>query len=383
MTRRELTLAALTFALAACRQDATAPTVRGTEPDPDAGASVSPASNTYAFTTIVDSNRDGFDPSTFGCPALNDPGSVAVRAERPNGATGIYRGRGGPLTTIVEDGGQIYDFIGRHPSINNLGDVSFAASLDAGGEAILRGRGGQLTTIAQTQPGPFNFFGFDTSVNDQGNVAFKAELDTFDEGLFFGSGGAVTTVYLASTSQFSGTDTGPAINNAGQIAFEERLDNGRQGMFRWNPGSFTTIATDAAALIGFFDGVPALSENGLVAFHAFDDLGSDEGIGRGSGGRPVPVVTSRGPFATFDFNGPSVNDSARVAFTATLDSGVQGVFAGTDPVLDRVIATGDSLAGSTVTNLISCREALNNRGQVAFQAQLADGRTLVVRATPL
>jgi PEP-CTERM motif len=73
-----------------------------------------------------------------------------------------------------------------------------------------------------------------------------------------------------------------------------------------------------------------------------------------------------------------------VAFLATLDAGGVGVFTGSHPVGDLVIATGDSLFGSPVTSLASFSpDGLNDIGQVAFGATLADGRQVIVRADPV
>jgi hypothetical protein len=79
-----------------------------------------------------------------------------------------------------------------------------------------------------------------------------------------------------------------------------------------------------------------------------------------------------------------------VAFHATLDDfSTSGIFVGPDPVEDRVIATGDTLDGSTVQNLTFCEEGLSGSGELAFVAQLEDPdtpegfRTAVFRATPL
>jgi hypothetical protein len=53
-----------------------------------------------------------------------------------------------------------------------------------------------------------------------------------------------------------------------------------------------------------------------------------------------------------------------------------------------VIATGDTLDGSTVQNLTFCEEGLSDSGELAFVAQLDDPeapegfRTAVFRATP-
>jgi hypothetical protein len=351
-------------------------------PAPSLDASAGIAANGYTFTRIVDSRRQAFDPFGFGCPAINDAGAVAFRGRRASGIEGIFRGAGGTITRIAQDTDERFDFFGRNPSINDLGDVSFAAGLTTG-EGIVRGRGGAPPTIiARTEPGPFNFFGFDTWVNDAGDVAFKAELDDFDEGLFVGrggAGGAVTTIYLASTSQFQGTDVGPAINDRGEIAFHEDLDDFTSGIFLWTGGSFVTIATDAGPLGGF--DAPSISDAGEVAFGAFLDDGSSA-ILKGSGGPLTPVADTNGPFAFFDFGGPSINASGVVAFTATHDDGWQGIFTGPDPAADRVIRTGERLAASRVTNLVFCRQGLNNAGQLAFAAQLADGRTVIARANP-
>ena len=61
---------------------------------------------------------------------------------------------------------------------------------------------------------------------------------------------------------------------------------------------------------------------------------------------------------------------------------------GSDPVADRVIATGDTRDGSIVQNLTFCEEGLSDSGELAFVAQLEDQnspdgfRVAVFRATP-
>jgi hypothetical protein len=69
-----------------------------------------------------------------------------------------------------------------------------------------------------------------------------------------------------------------------------------------------------------------------------------------------------------------------VAFLANLRGGGSGIFLG--PEAEEVIATGDPLLGSTVTGLSFFRDGLNDAGQVAFLATLADGRRVIVRADP-
>ncbi|HEY9379161.1 MAG TPA: choice-of-anchor tandem repeat NxxGxxAF-containing protein [Jiangellaceae bacterium] len=354
----------------------------------------------YTFVEVADSVADGFDPNNFGCAAINARGDVAFRTGRLaddgfNTVDGIYRidARTGQLTTIAENERR-FTFIGVNPSLNDSGQVSFAASLERGGEAIFRGRGDGLTTIATTRNAPFNFFGFDTSINNAGVVAFKAELDEefgFDEGLFSGRGGRATTHYLASTSQFAGVDSRPSINNLGAIAFQETLDaDFTNGVFVTAGASFTTIAlADPESSVG----VPVLNDQGVVAFEtSFVDEATQEfvtAIVTGTGGPLTTVADTTGPFAFFGFRPPSLNSSGDVAFLATLDdASTTGIFTGPDADTDRVIATGDVLAGAIVQNLVFCEEGLSDTGQLAFVATLEDPttpegfRVAVFRAVP-
>jgi hypothetical protein len=97
------------------------------------------------------------------------------------------------------------------------------------------------------------------------------------------------------------------------------------------------------------------------------------------------IADNTGPFRTFGSGLPAINDAGTVAFLASLDEGGSGIFTGPNPVTDKVIATGDSLFGSTVTSLGFNRfssKGLNNAGQLTFFAQLADGSSGIFRADP-
>jgi hypothetical protein len=368
----------------------------------DARAQTAPQ---YTFTKVADSVEDGFDPFSFGCAAINTPGDIAFKAGRlaPDGFNtidGIYRANAdGTLTTIAEDRKR-FQTIGFNPSINDTGQVSFAARLDAEDkqtgdniEAILRGDGKKLTTIASTAD-EFAFFGFDTSINNSGEVAFTAELDNGDEGLFSGSGskkGGVTTHYLTSTSQFDGSDSRPAINNIGDIAFVESIDSAR-GIFVGQEGDFTEIVAPDPSDPSIGYGTPMLNDAGTAAFQrSLTDEATQEFVEQivtGNGGPLTVVADTRDEFAFFGFRPPSINNDGEVAFHATLDDGTSGIFVGSDPVADRVIATGDTLDGSIVQNLVFCEEGLSDSGELAFVATLEDAATpegfriAVFRATP-
>jgi hypothetical protein len=363
----------------------------------------------YTFTKVADSLRDDFDPNNFTCASINDRGDIAFRAGRTsadglNSFDGIYRANAdGTITTIAEDPRRKrFGFLGNFPSMNDLGQVSFAANLAPDSHrAILRGDGKKLVTIATTAK-QFNFFGFGTSVNDRGEVAFKAELDPefeFDEGLFSGSGGKLTTHYRASTAvsldgelvRFGGNDSRPSINDAGDIAFDESVQrNFDGGIFVGQEGAFRTIAapgTDGSRSVG----EPTLNDDGTAAFEtSFFDENEQfvTAIVTGSGGPLTTVADTTGPFGSFGFRPPSINDREEVAYLAFLDDfQTSGIFVGPEATADRVIATGDQLDGAIVSNLTFCEEGLSNTGELAFIATLdeLDGsgfRTAVFRATP-
>jgi hypothetical protein len=210
------------------------------------------------------------------------------------------------------------------PSINNLGMVGFAT-----GDAIFVGTGGPPTVIATT----VSLQGLgDPIINDQGTVAFIAGLSGGGQGIFTGSGGPLTLI--ADTSgPFLGFSVFPVINSLGTVAFEAATNAGVRGIFTTADGSFTAM------------------------------------------------VDSSGPFSSFGFL--SISNLGAVAFQAVLDTGVEGIFTGPDSVNDKVIAIGDPLFGSAVTGLSFFREGLNDMGQVAFRATLADGRQVVVQANPV
>ncbi len=339
----------------------------------------------YTFTTIADS-RDSFNSfSSFPRPAINNKGTVAFTAELDAGGNGIFIGNGRATTRIANTSGP-FSFVYSDFSINDEGTVVFTANLDSGGIGIFISSGGATTMIADSS-GSFTSV-FSPSINNDGTVAFQAFLDTGGEGIFTSSGKAITTI--TETRDPFVRFFGPAINDRGTVAFGTLLvlNSEGDGIFTNSGGSITNIAKDN----GFFDfgtlysAFPSINNEGTVAFGAIHTRGA--GIFTGNGETTTATVASTStssPFflSGFDFS-PSINNSRTVAFLANLftEPGVVGIFTETNGVVDKVIATGDPLLGSTVTNLGFFREGLNDAGQVAFYASLADGTQGIFRADP-
>src|SRR5919199_350752 len=287
----------------------------------------------FTFTKIAQSSSSFGD---VGGGPINDSGTVAfVRGG------GLFTSNGNSLTTIVSPDPSVFSgFNGL--AINNSGTVAFGAfPLFPSRDSIFIGNGSYLTRIAEV--GSFFYaFGFPPSINNSGTVAIQATLDDENQGIFLSKDGSFTTV--ADTSGFlAGGFTNLGINNNDTVIFEAGLDNGFEGLFTSDRGLITTIADTS------------------------------------------------GPFSRF-LNNPAINDNGEIVFSAYLDGLPQnvnshGIFLGPDPVADKVIAVGDSLFGSTVTNLFLSSDGLNNSGQIAFLADLTDSNSnttrFVLRADPV
>ncbi|MEI2583467.1 calcium-binding protein [Scytonema sp. PRP1] len=328
----------------------------------------------YGFTKIADTSGPFKSFTNYPRPAINNTGTVAFAAELDAGGNGIFIGNGKATTTIADTNGP-FSFVYSDFSFNNQGTVTFAANVDAGGIGIFVGNGEATSTIADTS-GSFSSV-FSPSINDKGTVAFQALLDTSGESVFTGNGGALTPIVGTSDNfvRFSSSD----INAEGTVVYRTlQPSNGTVSLSTYSNGVITTVVDNSGSFSSFGDlylDNPSLNDAGTVAFGANLD-GGGSGIFTKNDGVITTIADTTGSFARFNFN-PSINNSGDVAFLASLDADIrgEGIFTGSDPIADKVIATGDSLFGSTVTNLEFFGEELNDVGQIAFYASLANGTT--------
>jgi hypothetical protein len=369
----------------------------------------------YDFTTVLDSQRDGLEATR--CAAINTSGTIAVQVR--DTALGISKyvtkRNASDAPVVIADTQRVADFptlcdngfpsFFADPSINELGEVAFQANPrrlttrpECGSaqhlqrrQGVFIGTGGPLTTIAHSINPPggdfiSEFLVADQSVNSFGRVAFVPELDNGDSGLFVGSReGTFQTRFLDSQGVFDTPSSRVSLNELGQIAFED------SGIFLSNPnGTFTSIVENSSGLAA---GDPSLNNLGRVAFQGSRFVGDEQilGIFTGRGGPITTVVDSTGPYASFQE--PSLNDLGDVVFTADLDEfgrdgrQIQGVFTGPNPRTDKVLQAGDRYEGVRVTSIVTCSEALNNRGQIVMTVQSENPttfevRTFIVKATP-
>lgn len=325
----------------------------------------------FTFTKIAETS---IKPLTFSTPAINNNGIVSF----VKGPSNLIISNGQDSQLIATNTFDSISDINEHEQVTYFGRTP-------GDIGIFIADRNLITTVADTSS-LFSSFGR-SSINNNGTVVFQAELDGGGEGIFIGNSttppNSVTTI--ADTSGvFTKFDEFPSINDKGTVAFIAQQNLGF-GAFISSGGTITTIIEP-----GNLDILPSrplsINNNNTVAFTGLrreNDI-FVSGIYIADSTTPPNTVTtivdSNSIFASFSY--PVINDSGTVAFGAFLDTGDEGIFIGSDPISDKVIATGDSLFGSTVDSIFFFSRGLNNSGQIAFHARLADGRQVLVRANP-
>ena len=368
---------------------------------------VTPAmAGSFSFTKIAD-NQSEFTSISTGA-AINDHGTVAFVATLKDPSQkpctqvlciqALYTSDGVSNTEIINtkppvsspgNGPSTHYSFTSTPSINNNGTVAiveaeFTASLYPDQiRRLLLAQGGSLTirgsSLTNSQNGSY-IEGF--VLNQQDEVAY------FTITSFRGGPSSSTLVFdranqpsVKTTSSFSPLVDAPFsyissfdINNQGELIFaaspKQSLDT--PAIFSSKGGEPTSIVETGASALNVNDKGNILLPS-RYAIRLFD---------RSTSTLRTIFDTSSGSFQAFGTS--AINNNDNVAFTATLNGGERGIFTGADPVADKVIATGDSMFGSTVTDLnFLGRNGLNNNGQIAFYVKLANGEQAIYRAEPV
>ena len=330
----------------------------------------------YTFTKIADTRDSSFRYIGFDGPAINNEGIVAFEASLDAmGNNGIFIGSGGAITTVVGKSSSFGPQFG-NPAINNATTIAFVAERNMNELGIFTNSGGATNTIAAFSGSPPYFVRYFNRA-----IAFVAVPDAIEglEGVFTSNGEETTTI-VDNTGIFKNLFTTPTINNDGTVAFAAGLSAGGQGLFTYNNGVITTIAQTGRP----FDiyGSPVINNEGTIAFGA--SKVKTTGIYTIKDGVITTIADTSGSFNYLEYMQflPALNDRGTVAFKGFLDAGKEGIFTGSNPITDKVIARGDTLSGSTVRSLILSYNGLNNSGQIAFLAELTDGTSGVFRADP-
>ncbi len=350
----------------------------------------------YSFTLIAD---DG-GPYILGRrhPSINARGTVAFHTPLSAGGEALFTCRanhqgdqrcaGNRLTLIADTSGDLSTF-SNSPTINRRGTVAFGADLTQGDRGLFTGNGRGLTTVADNGVySPFSVFPETQPVIvDDGTVAFRANLRSGGEGIFVRRGDEPPRILYVTGGLFSDfTNTIPYVTAEGTVVFRATLTAGGEGIFTGNGRPVTTLADTSDGTYSAF-GIPGMSAAGTVAFRATLSAGGQVIMTNRDGNLAV-VADASGPYRDFGSE-VAINSAGLIAFRARLTAGGAGIFTGPDPVADKVLATGDSLFGSTAfcgpgppdtTPFLS--RGLNDAGQLVTYAPRCEGGPVIVRIDP-
>ncbi|MFC1825655.1 PEP-CTERM sorting domain-containing protein [Thermodesulfobacteriota bacterium] len=345
-------------------------------------------SRAAAYNFVEIARGDGFGGGPFtqfqsGGIAINDVGRVVFRGNLdPSGTEGLFTGTGGPVTTIVTKDDFVYASF-TEPTIDNNGTVLFRAGTSTTDVAVLGGNGGSYTTYAPAPADPFigpNWGGY--VINNNGTVVLNGGV-TFVTALYKSTGsGGPSLLYDSAGIDGIGAFYNTDINDSGGIAAIAGPNVGIRDSIVLGDANGMTLEPIVAPGDGFveFTGI-SINDIGTVAFGA-KVAGGPLSIYTGNTTTGlIEIANLSGPYSMFNYS-PAINNAGTVAFFAQLDTGGVGIFTGPDPISDKVIATGDLLFDSIVTNLVFDRFGLNNGGQLAFWASLANGNSVIVRVDP-
>ncbi len=332
----------------------------------------------YSFQLIADNTGPivGFG----GVPSINDGDTVAFKGFLADERQRIFRGNGGPLTTIATTSSQgLVDF-GQRVPIDSAGNVAFLGTPAAGGQGIFRGNGGALATLILTDEPIVQLF--EPAMSPNGHVAVAGQRPNTGARVLISGPAAGPFVEIPGTGDgtFSDINVHPSVNDDGLVAFVATSES---------RSIFTVDANGVAATlaegvdVGTFDNV---SVNALGQVAVISELPAPDGLGilvAQHGGAVTRFVTLANGFQAFGDgdadNTPAINVGGEVGFRG-LTAETFGILTGPEPIANLVVQAGDPLLGSTVQSLRF--GGINGAGKIVFQAGLDDGRQVVVVATP-
>lgn len=362
--------------------------------------------------------------ASLGRPALNDAGRVAFTATTSGDGAGTFgRDVGGATFTYFRagdpapgNGGGLLRMPVHDTTLDTAGHVAFFARVSiSGGPGVFRAvgpPGGQTSAFARAGDDIDGFNGPLAFPDDppvalahSGLVAFRGQGTGGVQGIFRGHGPNTARVVARSGQlapgppgqTFQSFPHGPAINAAGRVAFVG-VTIDAISLFGADPSGDPfayALGGQPAPGGGAFTSFsrPALNAPGRVAFLASTSAGNGVFGADGSPGGLVAFArageAAPGGGSFTGFGHPLLTGGGQSLFSATVSGGGGGLFLADGRERIAVIRSGDLLDGSTVVaasahdgSALAGSAAVNDFGQVAYRADLADGRQGVFLYTP-
>jgi hypothetical protein len=333
----------------------------------------------YQFT---DNTGKTYDSAIFYSPSINSSGTTVLAGAGYDLGTAQVNGSGPTAVQSVTNG-----------SINNVANSStpfVTVALNPN----------QSINDLSNQLGIGSFVSA-PGINNQGTIAYVAGNSDGISNIYTKSSSGVKTSIADTSSNssfsnfyFGGLDVGrgegpfakytlPAINDKGAVAFNADLKGGGKGIFVNDGTNLKTIVAETTNGPYSYFSVPTLNDLGTVAFNAGFTTGG-AAIFESINGKLSTIADTSSGSVFKDFKSDvALNQEGDVTFLADLNDGGSAIYTSSASGLHKVIGVGDALDGSTVTSLFISHEGLNNNGQIAFDAVLANGGQEVFRADPV
>jgi hypothetical protein len=317
--------------------------------------------------TLVAATGDPF--SSFGpyVPSVNDAGVVAFQFTTAEGTTGVCTADGAPTERAL---GDHVGAVTSHPDLTTAGAVSFYGQTPAGDDRVFLVRGGDVSAFGEefAAVGPAG-----PTMNEACQVAFRADREPEMAGVYVAADGSIRTVAEAG-ERFVAFFGLPLIDAHGDVVFRADRPDGVQGIYREERGAIRPVV-ESGGVLATIAPFPSCGADGTVAFAA-TTLGGGHGVFTVRDG----VLRPAGGGDRFaSHRGALLAGDVLVRIATPADAGL-GLYTGSDPVRDRVIAIGDAFLGSTVRDLAANPVSVNRHGRLAIRLALEDGRDVVVRA---
>ena len=393
------------------------------------------AGSSFSFVGRPFLNNQGdiaFETISTG-PGLTNVNNQAIVSNAGGGTLSLVARRG---DAVPGAGAATFTSVGS-PSLNDQGEIAFLGTFTGFNSAIASNVGGTLSLVAREDDAAtgagagVSFSGFSSlELNDQGEVAFVATLrgtgvdDTNDLGIFSNVGSTLSLVARegdaapgAGDGVLFGFLSGHELNDQGEIAFRTRLtgtgidDTNSTAIFSDVGGTLSLVAREGDAAPGAGDGVSfaslpselSLNDQGQIAFVARLTGTNDDVIFSDVGGtlslvaREGDAAPGAGAGVSFSgFGNLQLNNQDEIAFSASVrGTGVtvannEGIFLQSDGMLSLLVREGDiiDLGDGDLATIIALsfgslgRNAFNDFGQIAFDAELSDGRTGIFLGSP-
>lgn len=348
-----------------------------------------------SFGRVVDTTAGPSFNSIQPWAGINNSGLVAFQAVDGNDRDRCFTGRVGQTPVQIggnSTSGRIYAspaFV----AVSDSGDVPYWQRIGSNPPTIQHHIGALGSSVAAASSPAYALNGFDSAnpnINSANQIVFIGSAPSGIRGVHVATRVGVSYTYStiadSATSPAVGPYGGPDLNAGGTAVFKSIFfpPPGGQatGLFIGGGGVPLTMIAHTVGELSDFGGWPVLNDSGTVVYSAILDDGRSR-IFRYETGTTTQIAegSPTGVFSSVEFS-PSLNNQGQIAFMARLANGDDGIFIGPNPLTDAVIKEGDLLDGSTVVTLSMSQNALNDSGQIVFTATLLDNRQGVYVFTP-